>query len=354
MMNQYSRKTIVQPLARIRRQRLLPKGGEVIVKLGQDVNPLQVLARAPLNMQYHVLTPARALNVSVEKLDEMLLVQEGEKIETGQPLAQKKRLIGQQLFESPIDGEIAKIYGGRILVKQATDYVELRAMAKGRVVSYIDDRGVLLDIVGTQIQAMWSTGDVALGPLKVVGDKPTRSLNNADISDDIDNHIVAVGHLDSLEAMQTAMLQGASGFIVGTMSAELAAASGELNTTILLTDGFGEHGMATPIFSQLQRLVGKDTTLFARDGINANQRAEVIIPQSGRPSLEEPAYNKPLEVGQTVRILRQPYLGQTGSIEYLHNKFYKTPSGVRVRGAKVRLQNGQTVFVPTANLDAII
>lgn len=353
-MEQHSRKTIVAPISRIRRQRLLPKGGEIVVKIGQDVSPLQVLARAPLNMQYHVLFAAKIFNVPPPSFQDHVLVQEGDKVEIGTPLARKKRLIGQHTFESPLEGEIAKIYSGRIVIKQATDYIELRSMVQGRVINYIGDRGVTLDIVGAQIQAMWSTGDVGYGQLRVVGDRPNRSLNLADISDDLSNQILAAGHLDSLEPVQMAIQEGAKGFVVGTMSAELASQCRTLDTTLLLTDGFGEHGMALPIFDQLQRLVDKDTTIFGRDGVNANQRAEIIVPQAGRPSLEEPEYNEPLRVGDTVRILRQPYLGQTGTIEYVFNKFHKTPSGVRVRGVNIRLQNGQTVFVPTANLDAII
>lgn len=353
-MNQYSRKTIVSPLTRVRRQRLLPKGGEIVVKIGQEVSPLQVLARAPLNMQYHVLFAAKIFNVPPLAFDDYVLVKEGDKVEVGTPLARKKRLIGQQTFESPLEGEIAKIYSGRIVIKQATDYIELRSMIKGDVIHYIGDRGVTLEIIGSQIQAMWSTGDVAYGQLRVVGDKANRTLNLADISDDISNQILAAGHLDSLDTVLTAVQEGAKGFVFGTMSAELAVACQDIDTTLLLTDGFGEHGMASPIFDQLQRLVNKDATIFARDGVNANQRAELIVPQAGRPSLEEPEYNETLQVGHTVRILRQPYLGQTGTVEYVFNKFHKTPSGVRVRGANVRLPNGQTVFVPAANLDAII
>ena len=353
-MDHFTRSTIIQSDARIRRQRVLPKGGEIVVKIGQDVSPMQVLARAPLSMRFRIVFAAKNLNVSVQEFNTYLAVKEGDKVEIGTPLALKKRLIGQQTLESPTDGEITRVYNGRIIIKQTADFIELRAMVKGRIVNYIDDRGVTLEVVGTQIQAMWSSGSVALSPLKIVGDTPTKILSSSDISGDISNHILVMGQLDSIAPVQAAIHEGVKGFIVGTMPAELVAACKELDTTLLLTDGFGEHGMASPIFDKLQESSGQETTIFGRDGIDSHQRAEIIIPKVGTPSLEDPPFNSPLKIGQTVRILRQPYLGNIGVIEHIFKQFHVTPSGVRVRGANVRLQNGQTVFVPTTNLDAII
>lgn len=353
-MDHFTRSTIIQSETRIRRQRVLPKGGEIVVKIGQDVSPLQVLARSPLSLRFRIVFAAKSLNVSVDEFSNYVTVQVGEKVEVGTPLAQKKRLIGTQTVESPLDGTVTQVYNGRIIIKQTADYIELRAMVQGRVVNYIDDRGVTLDIVGTLIQAMWSTGTVALSPLKIIGEQPAKIFSSADISGNISNHILVIGQLDSLDPIQAAINEGVKGFIVGTMPAELAMAAKALDTTLLLTDGFGEHGMATPIFKKLQESAGQETTIFGRDGIDSRQRAEIIIPKKGSPTFDAPPFNNPLQVGQTVRILRQPYLGNIGIIEHIFKQFHVTPSGVRVRGANVRLQNGQTVFVPTTNLDAII
>lgn len=353
-MDLFTRSTIIQSEARLRRQRLLPRGGEIVVKRGRDVSPLKVLARAPLSMNFRILFAAKNLNVSVQEFNNFLLVQEGDKVEVGTPLAQKKRFLGVQTVESPIDGVVTRIYNGRIILKQTADYIELRAMVAGRVVNYIDDRGVTLEIVGTQIQAMWSHGTVALSPLRIVGESGAKVLTPTDITGDASNHILAVGQLDSLEPIEAAMQEGVKGFIVGTMPAHLVPACQTLDTTLLLTDGFGEHGMAQPIFEKLQELAGKETTIFSRDGIDGRQRAEIIVPRAVNASLDEPPFNEPLIVGQTVRILRQPYLGNIGEIEHIFTHSQKTASGIRIRGATVRLQNGQSVFVPTTNLDAII
>ncbi|MEM7331154.1 MAG: hypothetical protein AAF490_03610 [Chloroflexota bacterium] len=353
-MDHFTRSTIIQSEARIRRQRLLPRGGDIVVAIGQEVSPLQVLARSPLSMLFRIVFAAKNLNVPVEEFNNYLAVKEGDKVEAGTVLAQKKRLLGQQTLESPIDGEVTQIYNGRIILKQTADFIELRAMVQGRIVNYIDDRGVTLEVIGTQIQAMWSTGTVALSPMKIMGDTPNKIFSSSDITGNISNHILVIGQLDSVEPIQAAITEGVKGFIIGTMPAHLVDACRALDTTILLTDGFGEHGMAETIFTKLQELSGQETTIFSRDGLNNRQRAEIIIPKSGTPSLTDPPYNKPIQVGQAVRILRQPYLGNIGVIEHIYNQFHSTPSGVRVRGADVRLQNGQKVFIPTSNLDAII
>lgn len=353
-MDHFTRSTVTGALTRIRRQRLLPRGGEVVVNLGQEVSPLQVLARAPLSMEFQLILAAKHLKVPIDEFENYALVQEGSKVDQGMPLAEKKRLLGKQVVQSPIDGEITRIYNGRIIIKHTADYIELRSMVQGRVVNYIEDRGVTIEVIGTLIQAMWSAGTVAFSPLRVIGDKPDKPLTFDDISGEISNHIIAIGQIDSIEPVQRAIDEGVRGFIIGSMPAELASACRSLNTTILLTDGFGEHGMAIPIFEQLQEANGQETSLFGKDGITIDQRAEIIIPKAGTPTLETPPHDKPLEKGQRVRILRQPYLGQIGEIDYLFRRFHVTPSGVRVRGANVRLPNGQVVFVPTTNLDALI
>jgi hypothetical protein len=52
-----------------------------------------------------------------------------------------------------------------------------------------------------------------------------------------------------------------------------------------------------------------------------------------------------------VRINRAPFIGQTARIVDLPESPVQIENGLRVLSAQVRLQGGQTVLVPMANLE---
>jgi hypothetical protein len=62
----------------------------------------------------------------------------------------------------------------------------------------------------------------------------------------------------------------------------------------------------------------------------------------------------PLAVGQTVRIIRPPHANQTGAVTHIYQQKRLTTIGTRVYGADIKLADGTAVFVPIANLEAII
>jgi hypothetical protein len=55
----------------------------------------------------------------------------------------------------------------------------------------------------------------------------------------------------------------------------------------------------------------------------------------------------------TVRIVRQPAMGEVGQVVTLHNSV-TLPNGLRVRAAEILLENGQTQIVPAANLEILV
>jgi hypothetical protein len=51
--------------------------------------------------------------------------------------------------------------------------------------------------------------------------------------------------------------------------------------------------------------------------------------------------------------LRAPYQNQLGEVQKLHSKSRTVGIMKKVQGADITLTNGQVVFVPYANLDAL-
>jgi hypothetical protein len=103
----------------------------------------------------------------------------------------------------------------------------------------------------------------------------------------------------------------------------------------------------------LQENSTQDTSLFSQKS-NSGQRPEIIIPSMGIPRGEMLSVNQPLKVGQQVRILRAPYTSQVGMVEKIYKHLHTLPTGNKAHGAEVRLPDGQLLFVPSVNLDAIL
>jgi hypothetical protein len=60
-----------------------------------------------------------------------------------------------------------------------------------------------------------------------------------------------------------------------------------------------------------------------------------------------------LDTGQRVHITRAPHKGARGVLEALLPGRTLFPNGLRLPGAQVRLEGGESIRVPTANLEII-
>lgn len=353
-MDQFAGTTIVNPLMRIRRKRLLPKGGEVIVRVGQDVPPLHVLARTPLTSEFFVVSLDKILGIKPDELPERLMVQIGESLDQDTVLAEKKRLIGSKPILSPVDGTLAAVDNGRLVFQQATEWLELRAMVKGRVINYETNLGVTLEIVGALIQGVWATGDITIGSLHPVTDDPGKPLLAANIPDNINNLILVAGSINDPQLLHNLTDSTLRGIIAGSMPTHLCEIAKTNGLSVILTDGIGNQPMAAPIFQLLQTVTEEETSLFTKYNPLIGERPEIIIPRSEVPQIEPPPYNKPLTVGNIVRVLGQPHHSKTGSITKVFQTRHQTLDGINTHGAKVRFADGKEVFIPAANLDVFI
>ncbi len=353
-MNQFIQTTIVQPLMKIRRKRLLPTGGEIIVRVGQNVPPRHVLARTPRATEFVVLPIGDFSGMSSDEVKEHLLVNVGESINQGMPLLEKKRLIGSRQIESPLDGVLTAVKNGRLVIKQTSDWLELRAMVNGHVINYVSDRGITLEIVGALIQGVWATGDIKMGRLHVLGNAPNSRLQTSHINEELNGQIIVVGHIDDLELLTNLADNNVSGLIVGSMPVELCEAAAFINISTIITDGIGFQPMAEPIYTLLQELSSEEASLFTKYDSSKQERPEIIVPRDGNPNETLLPSNEPIAIGQSVRILRPPYQSQMGTVTRLFTHSQETDQGAIAHGAEVNLSNGQRVFIPTANLDRFI
>ncbi len=345
--------TIVSPLTRIRQERLLPGEGNVLAKIGQEVSPVQVVVRAPLKTNFHVVPVSKLLGIPPEKLVENLLVAKGAVVEQGDPLIEKQRF-GRKGFDSPVDGTLYAIVNGRLVFQQASHFSELRALARGRVVNRIPGRGVVLEINGARIQAIWDSGKEGFGTIRMAMETADTPFTNDQLEAEVTNQVLITGKITQADALNRANLAGINGLIAGSITAKLLPTAKSVNYPIFITDGIGEQGMSYPVFSLLRQSEAREVALFKSPSDPSDVRPEIIIPLDAISGERLPLTGKPLSIDQTVRLLREPYNNQIGTIVHIYQHTRLTSIGTRAYGVDVKLSDGKVVFVPIANLDIIV
>ncbi|MFO7540727.1 MAG: hypothetical protein R6X32_22030, partial [Chloroflexota bacterium] len=167
-----------------------------------------------------------------------------------------------------------------------------------------------------------------------------------------ENHILVAGTIQDEALLEQAVFEEVIGLIVGTMNARLCDVARRLQIPLILTDGIGNYPMARPFFDLLQQWEGHEASLLT--SADRERRPQIIIPHPVTADQAQLPTYQPLAPGHTVRLLRQPYQGQIGQVMQLLNKAQVTEAGIKTHGAMVALAEDQTVFVPYANMEAIL
>lgn len=344
--------TTVNPNMRIRRERRLPQAGEITVALGQQVTPVQVVARTSQQRGFSIVPGAELLGVRPEELKEYLLVEEGAAVQRKKPLLERRALLGSKTITSPVNGILYQVARGRLILQQTPDLLELRAMLPGVVSSYIANRGVLIETKGALIEAQWASGREGYGTIRVL-DRRDTVLGNEHIGADVRGMILVAGHIKHLAPLELAEENSVRGVIAGSTSASLVPELLRFRFPVLITEGFGSMAMSTPVYNLLQQCNGREATLLGATG-DVWRKPEIIIPMPEvEVSGQRPAMPEQPHAGQIVRVWREPHAGKVGQIVSHLKRSRQTESGHRLPGVIVALESGEDVFVPYANLDMI-
>jgi hypothetical protein len=123
---------------------------------------------------------------------------------------------------------------------------------------------------------------------------------------------------------------------------------------IVLLDGFGLRPMDSAAYQLLTTHAKHEVTLNAEPfDRQTGKRPEVFIylpaVQVPSPPREEVSFAPE----QQVRLTRNPYEGEVGTLVGILPGLTVMPSGLRVAAAEVRLDSGDRIVVPLANLEVL-
>jgi hypothetical protein len=347
----------ITALTAIRRERLLPVPGQVLVGPGEMVGSADVVARCQLPGEVQVIDVSRALGVPRGRAARYMRKAAGEAVHANDVLAARGGLFGQlgKSCRSPVDGVIAEIRGSLVLIESAATALELRAHLKGQVTNVMPNRGAVISAIGAVIQGFWGSGGEAEGVLKMLVDSPQKPVRAHSIDVSCHGTIVVGGYLLEDKVLEQAAEAKVRGMIVGGINADQYLLLSSLPFPVLVTEGFGTLGLSKQVFSLLQTNTGREAMISADTETRwGAKRPEVLIPLRADEEIpREETGIQPLKVGDQVRALRAPHLGTMGTVAALPALPKAVESGVRLAVAVVDLEDEEQVLIPLANLELI-
>ena len=363
----------VSEKAVIRKERKLPLWGDVLVNKGDRVKAEDVVARALLPGPVHPKNLAGELGIPPSELKNALIVKKGESIKKGQVIARAKVFFGLFKVEatSPIDGYLEDFseITGQVILRENPIPVEVLAYLDGVVEEVIPREGVIIRTVAALVQGIFGVGGEKIGTLKVAVDSPYDILKSDRINENLKGAIVVGGRTADIEAINKAAEVGIKALVLGSIDDGVlrdfvgydigVAITGNENVpfTLIITEGFGDLPMAERTFNLFKKFEGLKASANGATQIRAGvQRPEVIIFRKDVDPFEEvedKLESGHLDIGTTVRIIRDPYFGEIGTVIDLPNEPIVIETESKVRVLKVRLMDGREVVIPRANVELI-
>jgi hypothetical protein len=350
----YLPQTVISPLTIVRKERRLPGRGDILVREGDRVEPVQVIGRAMVPGEFRIVNLAQMLGVPRRAVRRYLKVKPGQEVRKGDVLAARGGLAGR-VCRAPIEGTVTGIGGGRLIIESPPQVVEVRAGYPGVVKRVLREEGVVIQIAGALIQGAWGNQQEGFGVLRLLTDAREKPLRGRMIDASCRGTILIAGILTDEEVLNQAIEMQVRGIIVGSLAPELWEKAVQAPFPIVATEGLRSIPMSPRAFQLLSTYNGREAVVdghFA--GGPSILRPEIIVPLPAEPGtgpLELPA--TPLKIGDMVRVVRPPYVGQTGTIVALLNTG-RLATGSHIPIVKVTVLGEESpIPVPVFNLEVI-
>jgi len=355
----------------VKKQRILPLKGDVMVKVGDKISPDDVVARTELPGNVVPINVANKLGIPPEDIEMVMLKKVGDQIEEGELIALSKTLfIFKTTCHATITGTLESIstITGQVLQRGLPSPVEVKAYLEGEVTQVFPNEGVEVQCMASFVQGIFGIGGERNGPIHVAVSDNTGVLDENTIDESMAGKIVVGGSLVTAEALNKANKVGVLGIVVGGfddkdmrefLGYDIGVAitgSEDIVTTLVVTEGFGQINIAAKTFDLLKSHEGEIACINGATQIRAGViRPEVVIPAVGVPVNVNVGDEEVtgLAIGSLIRVIRHPYFGQLGTVTDLPAPLHKLGSESKARILGVKFNSGEEVIVPRANVEMI-
>ena len=372
MAHSYTPGLTVTERTTVRRRRILPLPGTVLVKVGDTVRADTAVARAELPGKVVPLNLANQLGIAPDEINDYLVKKEKDSVQKDDVLAENKPFIKwfKTEIRSPITGKVESVstITGQVLLREPPRVLELRGYIDGAVAEVHPDQGVTVESTCSLVQGIFGIGGETSGELIMGVKAPDQPLLPEQLNPSMKGKVVVGGAFLSAATMARAKELGIVGLVVGGIhDKDLRALLGydlgvaitgteQVGFTLILTEGFGTIPMAPKTFALLSAHAGQKASISGATQIRAGViRPEIISPHSGPAAATKlaQAEREGIQLGDPVRIIRDPLFGKIGAVSGLPSELRAIPTESEVRVLEVRFPDGTTTVVPRANIEVI-
>ena len=185
----------------VKKRRILPLKGEVIVKVGDKVGPDDIVAQTHLPGNVVPLNVANKMSIPPEDLEIFMVKKDGDPIKQGENIAFKKGLFGTNLFSSActatIDGTIESVskVTGQVLQRGEPIPVQVKAYLKGEITEVIPNEGVEVSTNAAFVQGIFGIGGEVSGAMIMAAPDNTVVLTEEYIKDEMKDKVLLGGSM---------------------------------------------------------------------------------------------------------------------------------------------------------------
>lgn len=325
----------------------------MIAKVGQKINPTDVVAEALVGRKHLIVDVARLLRVSPRNAAALIKVKKGQKVAKGEVIAEGTGLFAREA-SSPEEGRVVAVGGGKLVLETGGSLFELVAGIPGQVTEVIGNRGVIIRSTGAVVQGLWGNGRLETGVMISVMEQPDQFVEASRFDVSIRGSIILGSCLEDPAVLKAAMELPVRGLVLASMSPALLPQALQATFPILLTDGFGRRPMNSIAYKLLTTNIKRDVALNAEiyDRINGT-RPEVFIPLPVTQEPPEPREVETFAPGQIVRVINLSGPSQIGSLTQLFTHPVTLASKLRAKAALIRLESGEEISVSLTNLEVL-
>ncbi len=357
----------------VRKRRILPLRGEVLVEKGDQVNFDSIVARAYAPGVPEIINAAAKLGVAKVSLSRYMYKKIREKVEKEELIARNDILFGliKRRIYAPFNGTIEHIseVSGRVIIRGDPIPVEVTAYIPGEVLEVIPNQGVTIETSASFIQGIFGIGGESYGEIHIAVESNKEHLIPEMISSEHKGKILVGGSYVTADAMKKAVEEGVVGIVTGGIGSwdlkemlgyEIGVAiTGEedCGITVIATESFGEMPMARHTFDMLKELEGKMASITGATQIRAGVlRPEIIVPtpKASVSTVFEDELNVGMMPGTRIRVIRAPHFGKLGFIRSLPISLQTLETESDARVAEVEFDDGTKAIVPRANVEIIV
>ena len=343
----------ILPLTRIRRERILPVSGKVLVRRGQKVGANDVIAEAKVNPEHLLLNIARGLGLNEDESDKYLQCKAGMQVAQGDVLAGPVGFT-KRVVRTPKNGRVIVAGGGQVLLEMDTAPLEVKAGLPGIVSSLIEEHGAVIEAAGALIQGVWGNGAIDSGMMNNLLQSAEDELTTDHLDVSQRGSIILGGYCGNADVLKTAASLPLRGLILSSMHPSLTPLADRMRLPVIVIEGFGRRALNSVAYQLLTTNDRRDVAINAqRWDRGEGTRPEIVIPLPVTVEPDLPPDTDTFHAGQQVRAVNSPHPGKLAKIITVLPGSTTLPSGVNAPAAEVQFENGEKSTLPLANLEVL-